>query len=405
MSHDPEPQKQETPALKPVRAMRFVVLLALAAGTVAATGVGQRHADERKLTTWTLAQAVPNVELISPKRDDETRTIELPGNVEAFYSASIHGQVSGYVQEWRDDIGAKVKRGDILAIVDTPELDQRLTAAEGDLAKAKARQSIAHITAERWQTLRSSAAVSQQAIDEKESTAIAADADVAASKADLDKLHALKTFARITAPFDGVVTARNVDIGSLVSADASDKPPLFVVSDVSRMRIYVRAPEVYSAVLKTGMTATLSLPEYANRTFQARIDTTSDAMDAKSRALLVELMADNKDGALRPGAFAQVKFELPPDPDTLTVPSGALLFRDGATFVATVDDKSRVKMKKVTISRDYGSRVEIGGEVTAADRIVRHPQESLSDGDEVRVAGAKGDKSKESAKVVGDEAD
>jgi RND family efflux transporter MFP subunit len=374
--------------LKPVKALRFVALLAIAAVTLAATGVSSRRKEEEKLAAWTVEQAIPDVAIIHPKIDDQTKGLVLPGDVEANYSASIHGQASGYVREWRVDIGARVKRGETLAVVDTPELDQRVTAAEGELAKAKAKQSLAHITADRWKTLRGSAAVSQQAIDEKESDAHAADADVDAAKANLERLRAQKAFSNISAPFDGVVTARNVDVGSLVTTSASaNSAPLFVVSDLSRMRVYVRTPQVYGAQLHKGITATLSLPEYPGRTFPARIETTSDAIDAKSRALLVELIADNPDGLLRPGAFAQVTFELPPPPDTLSLPASALMLRDGGVFVAAIDKASHVDMKKVRIARDYGSRVEIEGELKAVDDIVRNPPESLTQGDPVRVVG------------------
>ncbi len=386
MNHDSaDGQTPGPPKLRPVRALRFVVLLIFVAALVAVSGITSRRKSDEKLAHWTNAQAVPTVAVVHPEPDTEIRTIRLPGDVEAFYSASLHGQVSGYVKDWKFDIGAKVKRDQTLAIIDTPEVDERITRAEGDLAKAKAQQALAHVTAQRWQLLRGSSAVSQQAIDEKEADAVAADAQVDAAKADLQKLRALKGFANIVAPFDGVVTARNVDIGSLVSADAGTKPPLFVVSDVSQMRVYVRAPEVFAAVMQQGMKAKLSLPEYAERTFPAEVATTSNAIDQKSRALLVELHAENKDGALKPGAFAEVTFDLPPKPHSLLLPSSALVFHDLFTYVATVDEQSRIRLKKIKISRDYGSRVEIEGGLSAADRVVRNPLQSMSDGDLVRV--------------------
>jgi len=388
MNHDPAKSSEGgTPTHQPVKAMRFVVLLVLAAVLVAATGVNNRRKEERKLATWTNEQAITNVAIVHPKLDKQVRTVTLPGDVEAFYAAAIHGQVSGYVQNWNYDIGAKVKSGEVLATIDTPEVDQRVTAAQGELAKAKANQALAKVTAARWRTLSGSSAVSQQAIDEKEAAATAADAEVDAAKANLDKLQALKAFAKITAPFDGVVTARNIDIGSLVSTNTANKSPLFVVSDIHKMRIYVRAPQVYAAALKIGMKATLRLPDYPDRTFQAHIATTSNAIDAKSRALLVELHADNKDGLLKPGAFAQVAFELPPDPNAMTVPSSALLFRDLYTYVASVDNRSRIRLKKIQIARDYGARVQVDGGLSIEDRIVRNPPESLAEGEEVRVAG------------------
>jgi RND family efflux transporter MFP subunit len=388
-----------SPTLRPVKALRFVALIAIAAVCIAATGVTARRKDEEKLARWTVEQAIPDVAVVKPKPETASKGFVLPGNVEAFYSDSIHGQVSGYVREWRTDIGAKVKRGQTLAVIDTPEVDERVTAAQGELAKAKARQQMAHVTAQRWGTLRSSAAVSQQAIDEKDSDAHATDAEVSAAEANLERLQALKGFANIAAPFDGIVTARNVDIGSLVTTSSAMSEPLFVVADLSRMRVYVRAPEVYAAKLHDGMTATLTLPEYPDRSFPARIATTSDAIDPKSRSLLVELLADNKQGLLKPGAFAQVTFELPPNPDTLTLPASALLFRDESILVATVDSQSHIELKKIRIARDYGSRVEIEGHVSADDEVVRNPLESLAQGDEVRVVRVGAGKTIENAKA------
>ena len=307
----------------PVRAGRVVILLSVVALGVAATGIfDRRHAEER-LARWTNEQAVPTVALVSVRRGGDAREVVLPGDVEAFYDASIHGQTSGYVREWRKDIGANVRKGDILAVVETPELDERISVAESELLKAKANQALAHVTAQRWNSLRNSAAVSQQAADEKDSDANAKNAEVEAAQANVDRLKALKAFANIVAPFDGVVTARNVDVGSLVKADSNDGAALFTVADIHQMRVYVRAPQSYAAALKAGMKATLALPEYPNRTFDATIATTSHAIDKKSRALLVELLADNKDGRFsHPGAFARVLFQIPSDPDAITASGG-----------------------------------------------------------------------------------
>lgn len=393
MNH--EPVKEPNPAtapLRPVRAGRFLLLLAIIAAAVATSGVTTRQKDEEKLAKWTNEQAVPNVAVVHAKPDEQSQGLVLPGDVEAYYSASIHGQAAGYVREWRTDIGAQVKRGETLAVVDTPELDQRVTAAEGELAKAKSKQELAHVTAQRWKTLRSSAAVSQQAIDEKESDASATDADVAAAKANLDRLRALKAFSNITAPFDGVVTARKVDVGSLVTTSATQSEPLFVVSDVSRMRVYVRVPQIYAAQLHKGMTAALMLPEYPGRKFSAEINTTSDAIDAKSRSLLVELVAENHEGLLKPGAFAQVTFQLAPNPDSMSIPASALLFRNESIMLAVIDKSSRIQLKKVEIARDYGSQVEVATGLSATDDVVRNPPESLAQGDIVHIVEPAGTK-------------
>ena len=387
--YGPEPELKEH---APVKAWRAVLLLAVGAIAAAYTGISGRRHDEGKLKQWTDGQAIPTVALVSPQDGGGAREVVLPGNVEAFVSASIHGQTSGYVQEWRKDIGAQVHQGEVLAVVDTPELDQMVSVAQSELAKAKANLVLAKVTAQRWESLRASAAVSQQTADEKESDARAKAAEVEAAQSNVDRLKAQKGFANIVAPFDGVVTARNVDIGSLVKADSNDTAALFTVADIHKMRIYVPVPESYAASLKDGMKATLDLPEYPNRKFEATILTTSHAIDQKSRTLLVELIADNKDGALSPGAFARVHFEIPPDPNAMRLPASALLFRDNALDVATVGLDNRIALKRVHIARDLGTEVEIIGGLSQDERIVANPPDSIGDGEEVRVMEAAGEK-------------
>jgi RND family efflux transporter MFP subunit len=377
---------------RPVKIGRAILLLAVAAIAVAYSGISGRRHDEEKLKQWTEKQAIPPVAVLAPKRGGETRDLVLPGNVEAFYSASIHSQVMGYVQEWRKDIGASVKQGEVLAVVDTPELDERVAVAQSELAKAKANLALAKVTAARWDSLRHTAAVSQQEADEKDSDARAQAAQVDAAQSNVDRLKAQKAFSNIVAPFDGVVTARNVDVGSLVRADGVDTPPLFTVADIHQMRVYVPVPETYAASLKDGMKATLELPEYPDRKFDATIETTSHAIDRKSRSLLVELTADNKDGALSPGAFARIRFELPPDPNTLTIPGSAIVFRGDAPQVAAIGRDNRVSLKKVHIVRDLGTEVEITGGLNQDERIVANPPDSIGDGEEVRVMEAAGDR-------------
>jgi RND family efflux transporter MFP subunit len=377
---------------RPVKVGRAILVLAVAAIAVAYTGISARRHDDEKLKQWTEEQAIPPVAVVTPQRGGETRELVLPGNVDAFYSAAIHSQVMGYVQEWRKDIGAKVHQGDVLAVVDTPELDDRIAVAQSELAKAKANLALAKVTAARWDSLRHTAAVSQQEADEKDSDARAQAAQVDAAQSNVDRLKAQKAFANIVAPFDGVVTARNVDVGSLVRADGVDTPPLFTVADIHQMRVYVPVPETYAASLKDGMKATLELPEYPDRKFDATIETTSHAIDRKSRSLLVELTADNKDGALSPGAFARIRFELPPDPNTLTIPASAIVFRGDAPQVAAIGRDNRVSLKKVQIMRDLGTEVEITGGLNQDERIVANPPDSIGNGEEVRVMEAAGDK-------------
>ena len=375
---------------KPVKALRALLLLAVVAAAVAYSGISGRHRDDEKLKQWTQERAVPPVAVVTPQRGGEPRELVLPGNVDAFYSASIHSQVMGYVLEWRKDIGAQVHQGEVLAVVNTPELDERIAVAQSEVAKAKANLALAKVTATRWDSLRASAAVSQQAADEKDSDQHAQAAQVDAALANVDRLKAQKSFANIVAPFDGVVTARNVDVGSLVKAGENDGQPLFTVADIHQMRVYVSAPETYSAQLKDGMEATLELPEYPDRTFQATVVTTSHAIDRKSRTLLVELLADNKGGLLAPGAFARVHFVIPPDPNALRVPASAMMFRDNSAQVAIALD-NRVALKRVRILRDLGTEVEIAAGLSQNERVVTNPPDSIIDGEEIRVTQAAGE--------------
>ncbi len=375
----------------PAKIGRALVLLALVAAGAAAWGISSRRNDETKLAQWTLERAIPTVAVVSPERGGAARELVLPGDVDAFYNAVVHAQVSGYVREWYKDIGAHVKAGDVLATIDTPELDQRLAEAREQLTKAKANQALAAVTAERWKSLRQSGAVSQQAADEKISDEAAKDAEVAAVSANLDRMKALKAFANIVAPFDGVVTQRNVDIGSLVSDSANASSGLFAVADTHEMRVYVRVPQSFAADVHEGMRATLKLPQYPDRNFDAAITTTSQAIDRKSRSLLVELSAKNEDGALQPGAFAEVRFQIPEAADALRLPASAMIFRGDSVEVATVGANNRVVMKKVEIARDFGSEVAIASGLSANDRVIASPSDSVEEGDEVRVLSPTGD--------------
>ncbi|HWY82088.1 MAG TPA: efflux RND transporter periplasmic adaptor subunit [Roseiarcus sp.] len=384
---------------KPVKAGRALLLLAVVAIALAYSGISGRHRDDEKLNQWTQERAVPPVAVVTLQRGGKTRELVLPGNVDAFYTASIHSQVMGYVQEWRKDIGAQVHQGDVLAVINTPELDERIAVAQSELAKAKANLALAKVTAARWDSLRHTAAVSQQEADEKDSDQHAQAAQVDAAASNVDRLKALKAFANIVAPFDGVVTARNVDVGSLVKAGENDGQPLFTVADIHQMRIYVPVPETYAAQLRDGMKATLELPEYPDRTFTATIATTSHAIDPKSRTLLVELLADNQDGLLAPGAFARIHFVLPPDAKAFRVPASAIMFRNNAAQVAIALD-NRIVLKNVHILRDLGTEVEIAAGLGQDERIVINPPDSISDGEQVRVTQAAGESQKSAEEIA-----
>ena len=370
-------------------AVVLIALLILAVG-VAVFGVMARQSSDAKLKTWTQAQAVPTVNVIKPQRGTKDQQIVLPGDVEAFYEAPIYARVNGYLKMWYQDIGARVKAGQLLADIDTPELDQQLAQAKSDMASAEARASLATLTAKRWKSLLSSEAVSQQTSDEKAGDALAQKSLVAAAQANVDRLDALESFKRIVAPFDGVVTARRTDIGDLINAGHSAGSALFKVADIHEMRIYVRVPQAYAADLHPGMTATLKLPQYPDRTFVAKLATTSNAISKESRTVLVELMADNQDGKLWPGTFAEVHFELPPDPEVFRLPTSSLIFREHGLEVATVGPDGKAVMKPITIGRDLGTEVEVTAGLEPDDRVINSPSDSLAPGDQVKVATASG---------------
>ncbi|HEX4196305.1 MAG TPA: efflux RND transporter periplasmic adaptor subunit [Caulobacteraceae bacterium] len=355
---------------------------------IVVTGLLGRVFASQGVKTWTNTEAVPIVQVIHPALDGGGQSLVLPGDVQAFYNASIHARVSGYLKHWYLDIGAPVKAGQLLADIDTPELDQQLAQAKAALATAAANQRLAQTTATRWTALLAKDAVSQQETDEKTGDLAAKTSLVSAARADVDRLQALEGFKRIVAPFNGVVTARNTDIGQLIAAGAPTDPGLFTVSDIHRLRIYVNVPQSYSAELKPGTTATLTVPEYPGQTFKAALVSTSNAVSTQSGTLLAELQIDNASGQLKPGDYAQVSFALPASTTSVRVPASALMFRQKGLAVATVGPDGRVVMKYVTIGVDQGAFVDLATGLAPSDRVIDNPPDSIETGDRVRVASA-----------------
>jgi len=377
--HAPPPRKRH-------RLLGLILIAALIGAVVlGVSGVMTRQRGEARLETWTRAQATPTVNVVMPRRGTKDQELVLPGDVEAFYEASIYARVSGYLKMWYQDIGARVKAGQLLAVIDTPELDQQLEQAKNDLAGVKADAALADLTAKRWKSLLSSQAVSQQTSDEKAGDAVAKRAQVAAAQANVDRLQAMEGFKRILAPFDGVVTARETDIGALINAGSGSGVELFKVADMHQMRIYVRVPQAYSGTMHPGLTAGLKLSQYPDATFKATLATTSNAIAKDSRTVLVELMADNSDGKLWPGTFAEVHFNLPPDADVYRVPTSALVFREHGLELATVGADDKVVMKPIIAGRDLGTEIEVRSGLAPTDRVIDSPSDSLSAGDLVKV--------------------
>ena len=367
-----------------------IVAVLVAVGIVA-LGIADRVFANQELKSWTDAQAIPSVDVISLSSQLGTRSLVLPGDIRAFNDAPIHARVSGYLKQWDTDIGARVKAGQLLAEIDTPDLDQQLDQARADLATAVANEHLADTTARRWAGLLRQDAVSRQDADEKNGDLASKTALAAAARANVQRLLALESFKRIVAPFDGIVTTRSTDIGALINVGSSNDVPLFSVADERRLRIYVRVPQSYSAEIAPGMTASLTVPEYPGRHFTATLATTAAAITPETGTLLVQLQIDNAGGALKPGDYAQVTFYLPAQTSALRAPASALIFGDTGMSLALVGADGRVAIRPVRISRDLGSSVEIASGLTPADRVIDNPPDSLRQGDLVRVAATGGE--------------
>jgi RND family efflux transporter MFP subunit len=362
-------------------------LILAAAVASAVIGISNRAKGVQEITKWTDEQAVPSVTIVRPQSKPGQDELVLPGNVDAFFTGSIYGRASGYVKEWYQDIGAHVKKGQSLALIDTPDLDQQLIQARADLLTAKANEKLATVTADRWSVLATRDIVSQQAKDEKVQDLQAKASAVQAAQANVARLEALQSFNQLFAPFDGVVTARNVDVGDLVVAGGNSVRALFQVADIHLMRVYVRVPQAFLGELKPGLTASLVLPQYPDETFPATLVTTSNSLATDSRTALVQLQADNRDGRLWPGAFAEVHFHLQQKPDVMRIPTTALFFGPRGMEVAVMASDGKITLSKVELGRNLGNEVEILSGIAANASLVDNPPESLTTGQVVRIAG------------------
>ena len=356
------------------------------AALVLAAGLISRARANQDLRAVTTAEAVPTVRLIAPLGSDSDQTLTLPGDFQAYYNAQIHARVSGYLKRWYCDIGARVKSGQVLAEIDTPELDQQLAQSEANLATARSNQALARTTAARWTSLLAEDAVSRQEAEERRADLDAKTSLVQAAEAEVRRLKALEAFKQITAPFDGVVTGRTTDVGALIAAGNPNDPGLFTVADDHRLRLYVKVPQAYSSDFRVGESAAVTVPEHPGQAFTARLTSTTGAVSDQSGTMLIELQIDNAAGALKPGDYAQVKFALPAQNGALRLPASALMFRHQGMAVATLGPGNRIVVKSVTIARDLGAAVEIASGLSRADQIVDNPPDSLETGDRVQVA-------------------
>ena len=393
MPSDPSTPAVSQRGLRIAGAIAVVVALA-----VVITGLVSRASGNARLREWTDAQAVPTVAVAAPTQSGDNGALVLPGRLEAYSRAPLYARVSGYLKSWKVDIGATVKAGDLLADIEAPDLDQQLLQAKANLGTAQANVALSATTAKRWQSLLTTGAVSKQDVDEKNGDLAAKQAIVKASQADVERLQALKGFTRIVAPFDGVVTARNTDVGALINVGSSAGQELFVISDTKKLRVYVSVPQTYVPSIPPGTKATITVPDRPGKTYLATVETSSQAVNVSSGSTLMQLGLDNANGDLLPGGFANVSLELPGNAAALRIPSSALLFDKNGLRVATVGQDNKVVLKHVTIARDFGQTIEIGTGIAADDRIVQSPPDGIADGDAVRIAEAPSAAAKASAK-------
>jgi RND family efflux transporter MFP subunit len=390
------PPETEVPAVSRRKLRIAGIVLAVIAVAVAVTGIVTRAADNTRLRERAESQSVPTVNVIAPGNSGDAGALELPGRLEAYSRASIYARVSGYLKSWKADIGTPVKAGQLLAEIETPDLDQQLLQAKADLASAQANAALAGTTSKRWQSMLGSDSVSRQEAEEKAGDFTTKQAMVNAAQANVDRVQAMKGFTRIVAPFDGVVTARNTDVGALINAGGGTGPQLFEVSDTRRLRVYVSVPQSYASIVRVGAKAKLTVPEQPGKSYAATVESSSRAVNVASGSMLIQLAVDNAAAELLPGSSASVSLELPRGAAGLSIPPSALMFGKAGLRVATVGADDKVLIKKVTISRDLGRVIELGSGLAASDRVIESPPDGIADGDVVRVA--KNDVTKPDAK-------
>ena len=368
------------------RSLALTGLIAIVLVTVVVVdGVWSRNASDARLKEVTNAQAVPTVAVIHPTVGANQSSLDLPGRLEAYSRAPIYARVGGFLKAWYVDIGAPVKAGQLMAEIEAPDLDQQLLQAKAALASAQAAEALATVTAQRWQTMGATNAVAKQTVDEKTGDLTVKQALTRAAQANVDRLLVLSDFKRVTAPFDGIVTTRNTDLGQLINADSSAGLALFVISDVKKLRLTVSVPQNYVPAVTLNTKVAITVPEYPGKVYQGVVEASARAVDPASGTTRMQVVVDNSSGELMPGAFANTRIELPANAQALSIPAGALIFGQKGLRVAVLDGADKVQLKSITISRDLGQVVEIGTGLSRDDRVIDSPPDGLSDGDQVRV--------------------
>jgi RND family efflux transporter MFP subunit len=367
------------------RTRRYLLIALCVALVLAIWGIVSRVQARRALERQSVQAAIPTVTTTHAKPGPPADALVLPGSVYAYYEAPIYARTSGYLKNWYTDIGASVKKGQLLGDIETPEVDQQLRQAQADLGTAQANYELARTTNVRWQGLLATQSVSQQDADQRAGDAAAKFAAQKSAAANVARLLELESFKRVVAPFDGIVTQRSTDVGALINAGESPGNALFRVADTHKLRIYVYVPQLYAAHVRQGLGAQLDFADHPGEHFSAQVTSTANALDANSRTLQVELQIDNPRGELLPGSYVEVKFSLPSSANSLRVPTNTLLFRGPNLQVATVDDGRHVRLKDIVEGRDFGTEVEVLAGITVDDALIVNPPDSAADGMEVRI--------------------
>lgn len=369
--------------------LTVLVVLAIIAAVVAA-GIIPRLRAQKALRQETILSAQPEVAVTKPQESAPSEELVLPGSIQAFIDAPIYARTNGYLKRWYFDIGAHVKQGQLLAEIESPEVDHQLTQAQEDLATAKANLSLAQITADRYVGLFKTDSVAKQEVDNAVQDAAAKSTIVKSSQANVLRLQQMVDFEKIYAPFDGVITARNTDIGQLIDSGSSGGPTreLFHIAAIDRLRVFINVPQVYSHATKPGIIADLTLPELPGRRFPGKLVRTADSIDPATRTLLVEVDVVNRAGQLFPGAYTEVHFHIRSNKSTMIVPSASLIFRSEGLRIPVVRG-NRVSLLPVIVGRDFGNTIEVLSGLTVDDSVVLNPPDSLVDGETVRIAESK----------------
>src|SRR5437660_1867625 len=385
-SIEPPPEIPPAPPRRALMVVGVALLILLAAGAVTLIS---RASHERALAKETEQSSIPTVAVVHPLAEKPDEELVLPGSLQAFAESPIYARTNGYLVRWYKDIGSRVQEGDLLATIDTPKIDQELNQSRAARQQIVAQLELAKISADRWENLRKSDSVSAQKADQRTSGYKQAEANLAAADANVRRLEQLEGFKKVYAPFSGVITKRNVDPGALINAGAGAAGrELFDMARVDPLRVYTSVPQAYAPFIRVGASTTVTLQEFPGQRFLAKVARTAESIDPTTRTLLTEVDVPNKDGRLLPGSFGEVHFAVGSNVNKVTVPVNAMLFRSEGPRLAIVDANGRIQLRPINIGRDYGTSLEILGGVSAEDRVVINPPDSLEEGQQVNVAAA-----------------